>query len=95
MKNCTFLNNHAYTDSAISAEITNTSYTFSITESLFQNNYAISGNTISFKNSSGTITLSRFYYNTATIYSKNIFLSFSTVNITSSVFTDHIQTNPY
>ena len=89
-----FVSNYANSDSAISAYMTSTVYPFHIINSLFANNTAYS-NTICLKNALGIITTSKFNYNKATVYTGNIFLSFSTLNISHTTFLDEQLGSPY
>jgi hypothetical protein len=66
---------------------TSTSFPFYIISSLFSSNRANS-NLMSIKDSNGNIIDSTFIDNKATDYSNNIFMSFSSVNVTNCKFDD-------
>ena len=89
-----FMNNYGDSDSAISAYMTSTIVPFHITSCLFSNNSGNS-NTISLKNSYGVIKSCQFENNSASVYSGNIFLSFSNINISLTSFEDVQLGDPY
>lgn len=91
--NAKFQQNYAESDSAISAFMTTSLEYCIIQNSNFFNNSANS-NTISIRNSQFLISDCKFQYNTANVYSANIFLSFSKVNITNTIMQDEYMTNP-
>ena len=85
IKSSKFLSNYANSDSAISAYITSTLKNYVIDNCEFANNSADS-NTISLKNANGDISNCVFTNNMASVYTGNIFVSFSNVNVSSSTF---------
>ena len=92
LSNSKFVQNYAGSDSAISAEKTSTTTTFIINNCLFTLNIATS-NTLSFKNANGDIINSIFSSNLAKIYTQNIFVSFSVVNVTGTSLKNDVSKN--
>jgi hypothetical protein len=88
-----FSNNYADTDSAIAAYMTSISTPVVIKDCIFKDNNSTS-NTISMKNSKATITNCKFLNNNATIYSANLFLSFSEVSMSGTTMKDDESANP-
>ena len=82
----------ASTDSAISAEKTSKTKPFYIDNCMFVLNIAHS-NTISLKDSDGKISNSIFADNEAEVYTSNIFISFSNVNVSTTSFKDSLTGN--
>jgi len=82
----------ANSGSTLAAFETSTSTTFQIIDSLFTGNSAQS-NTIMLTYADGSIDGCIFSNNVASIYTQNIFVSFSTITVTDSAFSDTTYSN--
>lgn len=85
--NASIIENYADSDSVVSAVKTSTLQPFFIDSCLFKNNQANS-NLISLFQSNGLIQNSNFTDNKANTYTNNIFVIFSSLNLTNSIFKD-------
>jgi len=85
---CSFIKNSASLASTIYASETSGQYALNISNSLFTQNRANS-NTVSLQNADANIYETIFSDNTATKYSENIFIGFSTLYVEGSTFTDN------
>lgn len=87
-----FRYNYATKDSALSAFKTSILDRFIISNCLFDSNSATS-NTLSFIEANGDISSSNFVNNYGKSSSENIFISFSSLNITNSLFKTKAKTD--